>query len=207
LRRGVGVRGLLRGWLMGWNDIGHASMQRLTTGSSHCTDFALDRTNQEQTYTLIYVEVAPRRSNFLRAISYVATLLIGALGVYLMFAVGALDGIDGRPGTYSEPELSLPTYLSFIAVMLTTVTVVLAAVAIGIGIVAYYTYTGLKQEAKHIATSTALETAGLTAKSVADEALAEVKIKAMVLELYAKAEKDREQKEEWGEEPDENQDR
>lgn len=139
----------------------------------------------------------------MRVVSYVVVFLIGALGVYLLFAVGALDGIDGKPGPYVEPELSLPTYLSFIGVMLTTVTVVLAAVAIGIGIVAFYTYTGLKAEAQVRAT----ETARTTAQSIADEALAEVKIKAMVFELYAKAEKDREQREEWGEDPDANQER
>lgn len=121
----------------------------------------------------------------------------------MLFAVGALDGVDGKPGPYAEPELSLPTYLSFISVMLTTVTVVLAAVAIGIGIVAFYTYGGLKDEAKAIARTNA----EAIAKSVSSEALAEVKIRQMVFELYAKAEKDRQQQEEWGEDPDANQDR
>ncbi len=139
----------------------------------------------------------------MRAISYISVLLIGALSVYLLFAVGALDGVDGKPGPYAEPELSLPTYLSFISVMLTTVTVVLAAVAIGIGIVAFYTYGGLKDEAKAIARTNA----EAIAKSVSSEALAEVKIRQMVFELYAKAEKDRQQQEEWGEDPDANQDR
>jgi hypothetical protein len=134
-----------------------------------------------------------------RAVSYVAVFLVGALGVYLLLAVGVLDGLDGTPGTYSEPELSLPTYLSFVGVMLTTVTAVLAAVAIGIGIVAFYTYTGLKAEAQLIAES--------TAKAVASEALAEVKIKAMVDGLYLKAEKDREQEKEWGKDPDVDQER
>jgi hypothetical protein len=138
-----------------------------------------------------------------RVVSYVVVFLIGALGVYLLFAVGALDSIDGKPGAYAEPELSLPTYLSFVGVMLTTVTAVLAAVAIGIGIVAFYTYTGLKTEAKLIAEVTASS----TAKAVADEALAEVKIKAIVLELYATAQKNIEQKEKWGEDPDANQER
>ncbi len=135
----------------------------------------------------------------MRAVSYVAVFLVGALGVYLLLAVGVLDGLDGTPGTYSEPELSLPTYLSFVGVMLTTVTAVLAAVAIGIGIVAFYTYTGLKAEAQLIAES--------TAKAVASEALAEVKIKAMVDGLYLKAEKDREQEKEWGKDPDVDQER
>jgi len=138
-----------------------------------------------------------------RAVSYVAVFLVGALGVYLLLAVGVLDGLDGTPGTYSEPELSLPTYLSFVGVMLTTVTAVLAAVAIGIGIVAFYTYTGLKAEAQLIAESTA----STTAKAVASEALAEVKIKAMVDGLYLKAEKDREQEKEWGRDPDADQER
>lgn len=142
-----------------------------------------------------------------RVVSYVAVFLIGALGVYLLLAVGALDEIDGLPGPYAEPELSLPTYLSFVGVLLTTVTAVLAAVAIGIGIVAFYTFTGLKAEAQLIAESTASSTASTTAKAVADEALAEVKIREIVLELYATAKKNIEQEEKWGEDPDANQER
>ena len=143
---------------------------------------------------------------------WIIAVFIGGLIVgYLMLALGVVDRVDGLPGNQTEPEISLPTYLSFVSVMMTTVTAVLAAVAIGIGVVAFYTFPGLKAEARTVAETTAKTVAESSAKGVAkdvaDEALAEIKIKAMVFDLYAKAEKERQQVDEWGEDAESNEDR
>ena len=55
---------------------------------------------------------------------------------YLLVSMGVVDAIDGIPGSLDESAISLPTYFGFISVMMTAVTVVLAALAIGIGVVA-----------------------------------------------------------------------
>ena len=40
---------------------------------------------------------------------------------YLALAMGVVDAVDGLPGNSDEPILSLPTYLSFLSVMMTAV--------------------------------------------------------------------------------------
>lgn len=70
-----------------------------------------------------------------------------AVGILLVL-LGVVDRVDGIPGTSEEPVLSLPTYLGFLSVMLTAVTVVLAALAIGIGVVAAYTFRGIQEAAE-----------------------------------------------------------
>jgi hypothetical protein len=135
----------------------------------------------------------------MRAVSYFAAFVGGICVCFLLVSLGVVDKVDGIPGTQEEPMLSLPTYLSFLSVMLTAMTAVLAAVAIGIGVVAFYTFPGLKAEARIVAEK--------AAKDVSIEALAEIKIKAMVFDLYAKAEKEREQVTEWGEDPETSQER
>ena len=130
----------------------------------------------------------------MKAVSYLAVFVGGLVVCFLLVSLGVVDKVDGIPGTQEEPMLSLPTYLSFLSVMMTAMTAVLAAVAIGIGVVAFYTFPGLKAEARSVAEK--------TTKLVAAEALSEIKIKEMVLELYAKAEKDRQQADEWGKDPD-----
>ena len=152
-----------------------------------------------------------------------AAFVLGVIVCYLLMSLGVVDYLDGLPGTQEEPTLSLPTYLSFLSVMMTAVTAVLAAVAIGIGVVAAYTFREIKNEAQKIADATAQEvaqktadataqetaqavaqktanataqevaqkTANATAQEVADDRLSEVKVKGMVFDLYAKAEKER----------------
>lgn len=135
----------------------------------------------------------------MRAVFVVAAFIFGLVVCYLLMSLGVVDAVDGLPGNQQEPALSLPTYLGFLAVMMTAVTAVLAAVAIGIGIVAAYTFREIKDEAQ--------KTASAAAQTVADERLSEVKVKGMVLDLYAKAEKEREQREEWGDDPSDNEER
>ena len=66
---------------------------------------------------------------------------------YLLLSMGVIDAVEGIPGTQEEPALAVPTYLAFMSAMMTAVTAVLAAVAIGIGIVAAYTFREIKDEA------------------------------------------------------------
>ena len=91
----------------------------------------------------------------------VTGLLAGATIVLLLFRLGAVDFADGLEGIESEPAFTLPTYLTFVGVMLTVVTVVLAAVAIGIGVVAAYTVQELRERA---------EESVAEARTIADEA-------------------------------------
>lgn len=77
----------------------------------------------------------------------ISGLVSGAAAVLLLFHVGMMDFADSIPGVEREPAFTLPTYLSFIGVMLTAVTVVLAAVAIGIGVVAAYTVQEIRERA------------------------------------------------------------
>lgn len=131
----------------------------------------------------------------MRVVFVAAAFIFGLIVCYLLMSLGVVDAVDGLPGTQEEPALSLPTYLGFLAVMMTAVTAVLAAVAIGIGIVAAYTFRELKDEAQKVAEK--------TAKAVSDDRLSEVKVKSMVFELYAKAEEERQQDVKWDEDPSE----
>ncbi|MEM9287129.1 MAG: hypothetical protein AAGA36_02215 [Pseudomonadota bacterium] len=131
----------------------------------------------------------------MRVVFVVAAFIFGLIVCYLLVSLGVVDAVDGLPGTQVEPALSLPTYLGFLAVMMTAVTAVLAAVAIGIGIVAAYTFRELKDEAQKVAQK--------TAKEVSDDRLSEVKVKNMVFELYAKAEEERQRDVKWDEDPSE----
>lgn len=76
----------------------------------------------------------------------VAIFLGGAVVCFLLVSMGVVDKIDGIPGTQTEPEISLPTYLGFLSVMLSAVSVILTALAIGIGVVAAYTFRGIRDE-------------------------------------------------------------
>jgi hypothetical protein len=80
--------------------------------------------------------------------SYIAVFIGGLAASYLLISLGMVDKIDGIPGTQEEPILSLPTYLGFLSVMLTAVTAVLAALAIGIGVIAAYTFKEIRDEAR-----------------------------------------------------------
>jgi len=106
-----------------------------------------------------------------RIAGYVAALVGGIVIGYLLVSLGVVDAVDGVPGTQEEPALSLPTYLSFISVMMTAVTAVLAAVAIFIGIVAALTFRELSQKAEQ------------AAQKRADEALSDAVIIARIDEI------------------------
>ena len=111
----------------------------------------------------------------MKVAGYVSVFFFGIVTCYLLVALGVVDAIDGLPGTQEAPAFALPTYMSFIGVMMTSVTVVLAAVAIGIGVVAAYTFREIKTEARRIANE--------TAQNRADEALSEEAISARIDEV------------------------
>jgi hypothetical protein len=104
----------------------------------------------------------------MRAAVYIGFFIGGGVVVYLLVSLGVVDAIDGIPGTLEEPAIALPTYLSFVSVMMTAVTAVLAAVAIGIGVVAAYTFREIKDEAKRTASAKVNE---LVLEKLSDEAI------------------------------------
>lgn len=87
----------------------------------------------------------------MKAAGYIATFVGGVVVCFLLFSLRVIDKVDNIPGTQQEPLLSLPTYLGFVSVMLTALTAVLAALAIGIGVVAAYTFREIKDEAARAA--------------------------------------------------------
>jgi uncharacterized membrane protein len=107
----------------------------------------------------------------MRVAGYIAAFIGGVIICYLLLALGVVDKIDGIPGTQEEPALSLPTYLSFLSVMLTAATAVLAAVAIFIGIVAAFTFRELSEKAEN------------AAQKRADEALSDEVIRGRIDEI------------------------
>jgi len=84
----------------------------------------------------------------MKAAGYIAVFIGGIVLCYLLFSLGMIDRVDGIPGSQKEPVLSLPTYLSFLSVMLTAVTAVLGALAIGIGVIAAYTFREMRSDAQ-----------------------------------------------------------
>lgn len=111
----------------------------------------------------------------MKDVAFLAGLIGGAVFCYILFSLGVVDRIDGIPGTEEEPVFSIPTYLSFVSAMMTAVTVVLAAVAIGIGIVAAFTFREITEKAERTA---AAKVEKLVAEKLSDEA-----IKARVAEI------------------------
>lgn len=82
----------------------------------------------------------------MKAVGYVACAVGGAVLCYLLLSLGVVDAVDGVPGTMQEPAIAMPTYLGFMSAMMTAVTAVLAAVAIGIGLVAFFTFREIEKK-------------------------------------------------------------
>lgn len=83
----------------------------------------------------------------MRAATYIAAFIGGLVVCYLLVSLGIFEKIDSIRRAQEEPSLNIPTYLSFISVMMTAVTAVLAAIAIFIGIVAAFTFKELSEKA------------------------------------------------------------
>lgn len=88
-----------------------------------------------------------------KVVGYIATFIGGIVICFLLVSLRVIDRVDNIPGTQQEPVLSLPTYLGFLSVMLTALTAVLAALAIGIGAVAAFTFREIKSEAARAASA------------------------------------------------------
>ena len=101
----------------------------------------------------------------MKVTGWIAFFIFWIVICYLLISLREVDAFDGQPRIQEESNYSLPIYLSFIGVMMTSITVVLAAVAIGIGIVAAYTFSEIKGEA--------IKVANETAQKRANEALSE----------------------------------
>jgi len=104
----------------------------------------------------------------MKIVGYIAFFIGGLVVCYLLISMGVVDSIDGIPGTQEEPAIALPTYLGFVSVMMTAVTAVLAAIAIGIGIVAAYTFREIKDDAQKAASTRINE---LVSKKLSDKAI------------------------------------
>lgn len=111
----------------------------------------------------------------MKVVGYIACIVGGVVLGYLLLLLGVLDAVDGVPGTMEEPAIAMPTYLGFMSAMMTAVTAVLAAVAIGIGIVAAYTFREIKDEA--------LKTASKRVNELVSEKLSDDAIKARIDEI------------------------
>ncbi len=115
----------------------------------------------------------------MKVVGYLAFFVSGIVACYLLLSLGVVNVIDGLPGTEKEPVLSLPTYLNFVIVILTSVTVVLAGLAIGIGVIAAYTVRDIKVEARN--------SAEMIAKELVAEALSDEKIQDRIDEIAFKS--------------------
>lgn len=111
----------------------------------------------------------------MKDVAFLAGIIGGAVFCYILFSLGVVDRLDGIPGTEQEPVFSIPTYLSFVSAMMTAVTVVLAAVAIGVGIVAAYTFREIKERAQQVAAA--------KVEALIGEKLSDAAIKARVAEI------------------------
>jgi hypothetical protein len=104
----------------------------------------------------------------MKIVGYIAIFFGGMIVSYLMFQFSINSRNYGILGYQQEPMLLLPTYLSFISVMMTAVTAVLAAVAIGIGIIAAYTFREIKDESLKLASNRVND---LVSEKLSDEAI------------------------------------
>lgn len=135
----------------------------------------------------------------MRTATHIAVFLGGVAFCFLLISLGVFERVLGTFGARQEPALhylvslgffrkaeglqgmqqelvqSLPTYLSFLGVMLTVVTVVLAALAIGIGVVAAYTFREIRDEARKAA-------AAKVEEALSDEAINERINRAVIVQ-------------------------
>ncbi len=92
-----------------------------------------------------------------------------SVAFYLVWVTGIFDTSDSLPRITKEPNSNLSTYLSFVSIMMTAVTVVLAAFAITIGVISFYTIKEIKEKAIKMATKTATDVASKTATETATD--------------------------------------
>lgn len=119
----------------------------------------------------------------MKAVGYIAVFVGGAVLCYVLISLGVVDAVDGIPGSQQEPTIALPTYLGFMSAMMTAVTAVLAAVAIGIGVVAAFTVQEIRERADETVKTAKkqADSAKADALALVEEALSEDAINARLL--------------------------
>jgi hypothetical protein len=144
-----------------------------------------------------------------RTVIAISAFVAGLIVCYFLFSVGVVQKMTGVPNISNDQNLSV--YLSFISVMLTAVTTILTAMAIGIGVVAAYTFAGLKTQAEAISVDTAEKVAKATAERVANdtadkvakERLSVANLKDIITKVVAVNETESQSAAEWGKPQDE----
>lgn len=100
---------------------------------------------------------------------------LGLVSGFLLDSLHAVNGGVGLVGTKTSITDNLPTYLDFLSVMLTAITVVLTALGIGIGVVAVFTFRDIKAEASKVAEK--------AVRQRVDVALSDEKIRSRIDEI------------------------
>ena len=137
----------------------------------------------------------------MRTVTAISAFVAGLIVCYFLFSVGVVQKMTGVPNISNDQNLSV--YLSFISVMLTGVTTILTAMAIGIGVVAAYTFAGLKTQAETISVATAEKVAKATADEVAKERLSVANLKDIITQVQAVNATESQSAAEWGKPQDE----
>ncbi len=91
----------------------------------------------------------------MKIVIFILGCVFSSVAFYLLSYIGVFDMLDSVSGVEKEPNYSLPTYLSFISVMMTSVTVVLGALAFAIGGFSIYTVKEIREKAIEKATEEA----------------------------------------------------
>ncbi len=100
-----------------------------------------------------------------------------SVAFYLVWVTGVFNTLDSLPMVTKEPNSNLSTYLSFVSVMMTAVTVVLAVFAITLGVISFYTIKEIKERAIERATQVAIEQAQ---KSLHPDNIEKIVMKSML---------------------------
>ena len=94
--------------------------------------------------------------------------IIAGLVIGMLFISSGSVRFEGNvPIAIDAPNIDVSTIFIFVSILLTAVTAVLAAVTIGLGVLAVFTFREIRTAAEKTAKSTAEETAKLTAEEVA----------------------------------------
>lgn len=84
----------------------------------------------------------------MRVLSYVLAVLLGGIAMYVLLHLGTVSGPSFLQNAKKFPDLEM-SYSDFLTVMFSAATLVLAGVALIVGIVAIFTYQGIKLEARN----------------------------------------------------------
>ena len=83
----------------------------------------------------------------MKTLPYVLMFLSGVGLTYFFISYDVINGPSALPSAATGPVLNI-SYADFVSIMLTAVTIVLAAVAVAVGIVAFRTVREIKSDAR-----------------------------------------------------------